>query len=117
MAKKDFKAVMGNPAERFFTAPAQPSPVEVEKPAESVAAKKKGTHNTQPTHKTKDSTERKTQRAQFLLYPELFADVKKIAHMEQKSVNAIVNGLLEEYRKQNADAIEQYNEIFGKKGK
>lgn len=114
MAKKDFKAIMGNPAERFFTAapaPAQPSEdpnanANVKQPGKRAKAKE----DPQPTHNAK------SQRAQFLFTPELYADIKKIAYMERISINAIVNGLLEEYRQQNTAAINQYNKIFDTKG-
>lgn len=53
----------------------------------------------------------KEQRAQFLLYPDLYGDIKKIANIQHTSVNEIVNKLLKEYRRNHLADLELYNKI------
>lgn len=111
MAKKDFKAVMGNPAERFFTAPAQ---VE-EKPSKKNTQLMQDAKLTDKTEVAyKDQREKKTQRVQLVVAPSVFEDIKTIALMKRQSVNAYIHSLLEHDCQANADIIKQYKEITWK---
>lgn len=49
-----------------------------------------------------------------MIKPSVYEGIKKIAIMEQTSVNEIVNGLLEECVLNNAKLLEKYEEVFGK---
>ena len=54
----------------------------------------------------------KSKRVQMLIYPDVMEDIKKIAHMQRKSVNGLINELLDEYRREHAADLEQYKEIY-----
>lgn len=58
--------------------------------------------------------EKKTKRLNMLTTPSLAADLVKIAHMKQTSVNALVNHIMTEYRDAQADTLTRYDEVFGK---
>lgn len=65
-------------------------------------------------NRTAQNREAKSKRAQFLIKPSVYEGIKKIAIMEQTSVNEIVNGLLEECVLNNQKLLEKYEEVFGK---
>lgn len=95
MAKKDFSN-LSNPALQFITG------------AED-------THNTQYTPNTQDTQkENKTKRLNLTITPALAEDLKKIAKMEDKSVNALINDVMKAYAISNQATIERYNEVFKK---
>lgn len=115
MAKKTFKNSVTSPADRFFNTGAAVDAKTAGKPAAAEHTHSTAdTQHTQYTHKADSPGEqqRKSKRAQFLLYPDLLEDVKKIAHIQRKSVNGVINDLLEQYRQQNAADLEQYNAIY-----
>lgn len=75
--------------------------------------KQDNTQDTQTPESVADTQQaRKTKRQQYLVYPELVEKVKKIAYMERKSVNSLINDLLERYCTENAEKLEQYEKIF-----
>jgi len=96
MAKKDFKK--NNPALQFI----------------SGATDNK--HNTKDIYSTDNTqntqTESKSKRLNLLVYPSLLEDLKKIATMERKSVNDLINTVLLNYAYKNKDQIERYDDIF-----
>lgn len=86
MSKKDFTS---NPAFNFIDAP------EGSKPATSSTG-----------------TETKSYRLNLLLKKSTAESIKKIAYMQQTSVNDTINRLLEEYIAANADSLTQYKKTF-----
>lgn len=95
MAKKDFSNIT-NPALQFITgADTQAAPT---------------THNTQGTQET----ETKSKRLNVLLRPALHQALKKIATMQERSVNDLINDVLGDYAVSEAETIERYNEVFKK---
>jgi len=89
--KKDFKAT--NPALEFITPQApQDPPQQVYTPVET-----------------------KSTRLNLVIKPSTAAAMRKIATMKQTSVNGLINLVLDDYTRQEAAAIEQYNATFGGK--
>lgn len=58
--------------------------------------------------------ETKSKRVQLLLKPSVWEDLQKIAHMERRSLNDLINRIGEQYAEREAKKVEQYNEIYGK---
>ena len=60
-------------------------------------------------------TEEKKSASRLLrLRPSVYEAVLKIAHMKCDNFNNITNDLLEEYVKENQQALEDFERIFGK---
>lgn len=79
------------------------------------------TDNTQYTHNTDnaDTTqnahntqETKSKRLNLLLYPSVLDDLKKIATMQRRSVNDLINEVLSDYITQEAAQLQRYNDVF-----
>ena len=79
------------------------------------------THHTDNTHKTQAVIESKvvqvehelkTKRLNLLIKPSLFEKLTKIAHMEQTSVNELINSVLSDYTTSKKKTIERYAEVF-----
>lgn len=85
--KKDFSQLKqpSNPALNFMTEPEASRP---EKDAET-----------------------KTKRLNLLLKPSLHEKTKKIAYIEQTSVNDLINTILEAYAEENKEAIALYDKL------
>lgn len=91
MAKKDFSN-LSNPALQFITG------------AE--------THNapgTEPTPK-----EKRDKRLNLLITPALAEDLKKIATMQQRSINELINIVLKDYAISESETIAKYDDVFKK---
>lgn len=72
------------------------------------------THNTYNADgMQKDET--KSKRLNLLVKPSLLADFKKLATMNETSVNDLLNQIMQEYVADNQDTIEIYNDVFKKK--
>ena len=67
------------------------------------------THN---THNTYNTPETKSKRLNLLIYPSLLENLKKIATMQRRSVNELINDVLTEYAEQQAETIQRYNDTF-----
>ena len=91
--KKDFKAT--NPALEFIT------PQETQAPQDP------------PRQAAYTAVETKSTRLNLVIKPSTAAAMRKIATMKQTSVNGLINLVLDDYARQEAAAIEQYNGIFG----
>jgi len=75
----------------------------------------KGTDNTQQadnTHHTADAEETKSKRLNLLVKPSVLANFKKIATMEQTSVNDLINTLMESHITDNKERIDLYDKVF-----
>lgn len=117
MAKKDFKK--NNPALQFISgATDNKHNTEHTEYMDS----KLNTHNKYNTNNIDNrdnkydtqntATESKSKRLNLLVYPSLLEDLKKIATMERKSVNELINTVLLNYADKNKDQIERYDGIF-----
>ena len=60
-----------------------------------------------------ETTERKSKRLNLLIKPSLYANMRKIAHMERTSVNNLMDIALNEYAEAHKEQIEAYNAIYG----
>ncbi|MEM1506253.1 toxin-antitoxin system HicB family antitoxin [Domibacillus sp. 8LH] len=94
MSKKNFK--VNNPAARFINTDQ--------------------TQQTDNTHNKPDSesTETKSKRLNLLVTPSLHVNLKKVATMEETSVNDLINRVLNEYVEDKNDLIEKYNQVMKK---
>lgn len=93
---KDFK--IGNPAERFITAPIQNTP----EPAEQRERKAPATVQNEPKQEETATrqyrivlVEKRTERLQLLVAPTLKAKLKAAAQEQGKSVNDLIHNILE----------------------
>lgn len=94
MAKKDFSN-LSNPALQFITG------------AE--------THNTQETEHTPPTPkEKRDKRLNLLITPALAEDLKKIATMQQRSINELINIVLKDYAISESETIAKYDDVFKK---
>lgn len=59
-----------------------------------------------------ESKEIKNKRFSLLLKPSVYNDLKKIAVMEQTSINELVSKISEEYIYQNHKKLEVYDKVF-----
>lgn len=59
-----------------------------------------------------ESKEIKTKRFSLLLKPSVYNNLKKIAVMEQTSVNELIGKISEEYIRQNHKNIKIYDQVF-----
>lgn len=107
MAKKSFNN-MDNPALQFMsqteevgTAPSGHGSVGTQGEAREAKRGRKP---------SKDET--KTKRLNLLMFPSVCADIDKIAYMQRKSTNDLINSILQDYIRENSDLLEKYNEVF-----
>jgi len=111
MAKKDFKK--NNPALQFIS-----GDTDNKHNTEHIDSKLNthNKHNTKDVYSTDNTQntqiESKSKRLNLLVYPSLLEDLKKIATMERKSVNDLINTVLLNYAYKNKDQIERYDDIF-----
>lgn len=99
--KKSFKDAVTVPAaERFITAAVSNSDNAV------------NADNTQYTHKTDKRT--KARRVQLLVYPDTFDAAKKVAYMQTRSINDVINTLLADYVEANKALAVKFDEVFNK---
>ena len=89
MSKKSFKGE--NPAMAFITQPTQ---------------------QTQGTQYT-DIEETRSKRINMLLTPSLHENLTKIARVEGRSLNDLINVVLKVYEEENEQSIQRYAEIWG----
>jgi ribosome biogenesis GTPase A len=61
-----------------------------------------------------DNTEIKSRRVNWLLFPSIFEDLKKIATMKLTTINDLVNKILKDYNAREAETINQYDAVFNK---
>ena len=47
--------------------------------------------------------------------PALYSDLRKIAYVQRTTVSQILTGMMEDYRRQNQVALEEYERITGKR--
>lgn len=77
---------------------------------------KRNTDDTDTTqgmdNKQVKDTETKSKRLNLLVKPSVYEDFRKIATMEQESVNGLLNLLMEEVVNENKEQIELFNKIF-----
>jgi len=90
MSKKSFKGG-DNPAMAFITQPTQQA---------------------QHTDST-DNTENRSKRINMLLTPSLHLNLSKMAAVQLRSLNDLVNTALEAYVEDHQDLLEQYTKIWG----
>ena len=65
--------------------------------------------------KGRPRAERETKkRVSLAILPSLYEDIQKIAYVERSSVSEIVSQCLEQYAKQNADKLQEYDQISTK---
>lgn len=103
MAKKSIQ--VENPALQFISTANEEAPVEEVKGAAEFKGLKRG---------RKPSTEEtKTKRLNLLMLPSVCDDITKIAAMKRLSTNELINNILQDYAKDNAELIEKYIEVFG----
>lgn len=88
--KKDFKQV--NPALQYITQ------------AEPESKPENRRQSLEP--------ETKSKRLNLLLYPSLLEDLKKIATMQRRSVNDLINEILSVYTEEQLKTIEKFNQVF-----
>jgi hypothetical protein len=109
-SKKNFKG--NNPAMQFISAE---QTLQAEQTSNMSHADK--TDKTQYTD-TADNTyktgniEIKNRRVNWLLFPSVFEDLKKIAIMKQTTINDLVNKILKDYNAREAETIAQYDTVF-----
>lgn len=60
-----------------------------------------------------DEKERKSKRLNLLIRPSVYEQVEKIATMQRKSVNELINIVLEAYAADHAAEVARYEEVFG----
>lgn len=96
MSKKDFKGV--NPAAAFLTPP--PVAPAIAPPAP------------QPAIQVPPARETKSTRLNLVIKPSTAEQLKKIAAMNQSSVNGIINLVLEDYIEREADTLARYDAVF-----
>jgi len=126
MSKKSFKDI--NPATAFISSAQPPPPLG--------ANYTDNTHDTDNTHKTGNTdntdnthdthivrsedppyfgageTETKSKRLNVLIRPRLLQDFSKVAHMKRTSVNSLLNIIVADYVKKEAESIRHYNQTF-----
>ena len=59
-----------------------------------------------------DEKELKTKRLNLLVKPSVHERIEKIAVMQRKSVNELVNNVLEAYAEDKADLVAKYDSTF-----
>lgn len=91
MAKKTFKGT----AETLKTAPALSFISEVSAPIITTEGK-----------------ETKSKRLNLLIKPTLYRNIEKIATMERTSTNELINRVLEQYAREQAETIVKYDTTF-----
>ena len=55
------------------------------------------------------NAEKKSERTNFALYPSVKEAIGKVAHIQQTTINDVVNQALQEYIEKYADKIEKYD--------
>ena len=63
-----------------------------------------------------DEKELKTKRLNLLIKPTVHERIEKIAVMQRKSVNELVNNVLEAYAEDKANLVAKYNATFNEEG-
>lgn len=99
MSKKDFKAI--NPANAFLT------PVEEAPPAAPAAAPVE-----RSTIQVPAPREVKSARFNLVIKPSTAEAIRKIAAMNQYSINGVINLVLEDYVQREAATIARYDAVF-----
>ena len=61
---------------------------------------------------TTEGKETKSKRLNLLIKPTLYRNIEKIATMERISTNELINRVLEQYAREQADAIAKYDTTF-----
>lgn len=92
---KEFK--FDNPANKFI--------------GKQEADKTDNTHNTDSKQDTADE-ETKSKRLNLLVKPSVYEDFRKIATMEQESVNGLINIIMEQVVNENKEKIDLFNKVF-----
>ena len=92
---KEFK--FDNPANKFI--------------GKQEADKTDNTHNTDNKQDTSDE-ETKSKRLNLLVKPSVYEDFRKIATMEQESVNGLINIIMEQVVNENKEQIDLFNKVF-----
>jgi len=89
---KDFE--LNNPASKYINTP--------------------DTDNKQITDSKQNTVdeETKTKRLNLLIKPSVYEQFKKVATMEQDSVNNLINNIMENVVEENKDKIEVYDKVF-----
>ena len=59
-----------------------------------------------------DGREIKSKRINLLIKPTLYKNIEKVATMERISTNELINRVLEQYAREQADVIAKYDETF-----
>ena len=89
------------------------------------ANKTEDTYKTENTYKTEDAdtkkvkikkesaAETKSKRLNLLVKPSFVENIAKIATMEKRSSNDLINSILEEYIEKNQDVIKKHDKVFG----
>ncbi|MGF3115311.1 hypothetical protein ACQV2W_03625 [Facklamia sp. P12934] len=62
----------------------------------------------------KSTEETKSKRTNLLLYPSIFEDLRKIAYIQQTSINDIMNDLGREFTLKHQEDIIKYDKFFKK---
>lgn len=75
---------------------------------------KTNTDNKQVTNNTPNTAdeETKSKRLNLLVKPSVYEQFKKVATMEQDSVNNLINNIMENVIEENKDKIELYDKVF-----
>lgn len=89
-----------NPASRFITQPNTDN--------------KQHTPNTDTAPNTADE-ETKSKRLNLLVKPSVYEQFKKVATMQQDSVNNLINNIMENVVEENQEQIELYDKVFSDK--
>ena len=63
-------------------------------------------------NKQVEDTETRSKRLNLLVKPSVYEDFRKIATMQQESVNGLLNLLMEEVVNENKEQIELFNKVF-----
>ena len=61
---------------------------------------------------TTEGKETKSKRLNLLIKPTLYRNIEKIATMERISTNELINRVLEQYAREQAEAIAKYDTTF-----
>lgn len=63
-----------------------------------------------------DEREYKTKRLNLMIKPTVHAKIEKIAAMQRRSVNELINTVLEAYAEDKAELVRKYDATFGEEG-
>lgn len=120
MSRKNFKSDLNSAAEDILDfdeeTVEEEKIIEEKKQTKKPAKKKTQTKKiNEPQKVEKTKKELKSERINLLVRPTTYNEIKKIAYMKQKSINELLNMIMEEIITKEKNTVEKYNQIFSEK--